>query len=120
MALKLLDVNKVAVETWATEAVSRRKAEPSVFRSLAPSWLSKLTGKGAGGSLQIRANVAGAAVALDGTRVGVTGPDPVAVAEVTPGRHEVAVEKSGYTTAKQEFSLAAGQSLPPSLSLSAV
>jgi hypothetical protein len=120
VSLKMLDVNRSAVDAWVTEAVPRRKAEPSAFRSLAPSWLSKLTGKGATGSLQVRANVQGAAVSLDGTRVGATGTQPVAIADVAPGRHEVAVEKSGYTTAKQEFSLAAGQSLPLSLSLSAV
>src|SRR4051812_45261251 len=93
VTLKMLDVNRSAVDSWVTEAVPRRKAEPSVFRALAPAWLSKLTGKGAGGSLQIRANVSGAAVSLDGTRVGATGTQPVAIPEVTPGRHEVAVEK---------------------------
>jgi hypothetical protein len=120
VTLKLLDVNRAAVDSWVTEAVPRRKAEPTVFRALAPSWLSKLTGKGAGGSLQVRANVPGAAVSLDGTRVGVTGPQAVAIADVAPGRHEVVVEKSGFTTAKQEFSLAAGQSLPLSLALSSM
>ena len=40
------------------------------------------------------------------------------IPDVAPGRHEVTVEKSGYTTTKQEFTLAAGQSLP--LSLTAV
>jgi hypothetical protein len=120
VTLKLLDVNRAVIDSWVSEAVPRRKAEPTVFRSLAPAWLSKLTGKGAGGSLQVRANVAGAAVSIDGTRVGVTGPQPVAIADVSPGRHEVAVEKTGYTTAKQEFSLAAGQSLPLSLQLSSM
>jgi hypothetical protein len=121
VTLKLLDVNKATVDTWATETLPRRKAEPSVFRALAPSWFAKLTGKGAAtGGLQIRANVQGAAVSLDGTRVGVTAREPVVIADVAAGRHEVAVEKSGYTTAKQEFSLAAGQSLPLSLSLSSV
>jgi hypothetical protein len=120
VTLKLLDVNRSVVDSWAAEVVPRRKAEPTVFRSLAPAWLSKLTGKGAGGNLQIKANVAGAAVSLDGARVGVTGAQAVAIADVTPGRHEVAVEKSGFTTAKQEFTLAAGQSLPLSLSLSSV
>ncbi|HVU49174.1 MAG TPA: PEGA domain-containing protein [Polyangia bacterium] len=120
VSLKLLDVNRAAVDQWVTESVPRRKAEPTVFHALAPAWLSKLTGKGAGGTLQVRANVQGAAVSLDGTHVGVTGPQAVAIADVAPGRHEVAVEKSGYTTAKQEFSLAAGQSLPLSLSLSSM
>ena len=40
--------------------------------------------------------------------------------DVAPGHHEVAVEKSGYTTTKQEFTLAAGQSLPLNLTLSPV
>jgi hypothetical protein len=120
VTLKLLDVNRVAIDSWVTEAVARRKAEPTVFRSLAPAWLSKLTGKGADGSLQVRANVAGAAVSLDGTSVGVTGPQAVMISDVAPGRHEVVVEKAGYTTAKQEFTLAAGQSLPLSLALNAV
>jgi PEGA domain len=120
VTLKLLDVNRGTVEAWAAETVPRRKAESSVFRSLAPAWFAKLTGKGNGGSLQIRANVAGAAVSLDGTRVGVTGKEPVVVSEVAPGRHEVGVEKSGYTNTKQEFTLAGGQSLPLSLTLSAV
>jgi hypothetical protein len=68
----------------------------------------------------VRANVAGAAVSLDGTRVGLTGSDPVVIADVSPGQHEVSVEKPGYTTTKQEFTLAAGQSLPLSLAMSPV
>lgn len=118
VTLKLLDVAKSAVETWSTEAVPRRRAEPAAFRALAPVWIAKLAGRNAGGSLQIRANVQGAAVSLDGTRVGVTGDKPVVITDVSPGRHEVAVEKDGFTTTKQEFSLAAGQSLPLRLALS--
>ncbi len=86
---------------------------------MAPVWLAKLSGKGYG-TITVRANFPGAAVSLDGTKVGVTGGDPVVVADVAPGKHEVAVEKSGYTTTKQEFTLAAGQSLPLTLSLSPV
>ncbi|MDB4981871.1 MAG: hypothetical protein JWM82_2623, partial [Myxococcales bacterium] len=120
VTLKLLDVGRVTVESWATETIARKRAESQAFRSLAPAWLSKLTGKGAGGTLQIRASVVGASVSLDGTHVGVTGSGPVVVPDVAPGRHEVAVEKDGYTTTKQEFTLATGQSLPLSLSLSAL
>src|SRR5882672_9333057 len=65
VTLKMFDVNKAAVDTWVTESLSRRKAEPAVFRALVPSWLTKLTGKGASGGLQIRANVQGAVVSLD-------------------------------------------------------
>ena len=59
-------------------------------------------------------------MSLDGTQVGTTGGSPVVIPDVAPGRHEVTVEKSGYTTTKQEFTLASGQSLPLSLTLSPV
>jgi hypothetical protein len=81
--------------------------------------MAKLTGKG-GGSIQVRANFPDAAVSLDGTHVGTTGSAPVVINDVAPGHHEVAIEKSGYTTTKQEFTLAAGQSLPLNLTLSPV
>jgi hypothetical protein len=122
VTLKLLDVNRSAVDASTADTIARRKAEPTVFRSLAPVWIAKLTGKSTGvnGSLQIRANVAGATVSLDGANVGATGPQPLAIPDVSPGHHEVSVEKSGYTTTTQEFTLAAGQSLPLSLSLSSM
>jgi hypothetical protein len=99
--------------------VPRKHADAAGLRSLASGWLAKLSGKG-GGSIQVKANFPGAAVSLDGTQVGTTGGSPVVINDVAPGRHEVTVEKSGYTTTKQEFTLAAGQSLPLSLTLSPV
>ena len=119
VTLKLLDVSRAVVESFTAETVTRKHADASSLRSIAPAWLSKLSGKG-GGSIQVRANFPGAAVSLDGTQVGTTGGSPVVISDVAPGRHEVAVEKSGYTTTKQEFTLAAGQSLPLNLTLSPV
>jgi hypothetical protein len=119
VTLKLLDVNRAVVESFETDAIAKRRSDASNVRQMAPAWLAKLSGKGSG-TITVRANFPGAAVSLDGTKVGVTGGDPVAIADVAPGRHEVSVEKSGYTTTKQEFTLAAGQSLPLTLSLSAV
>ena len=117
VTLKLLDVSRAVVESFTAETVPRKQADASGLRSMAPGWLAKLSGKG-GGSIQVRANFPGAAVSLDGTQVGTTGGSPVVIPDVAPGRHEVTVEKSGYTTTKQEFTLAAGQSLPLSLTLS--
>src|SRR5262245_37911238 len=119
VTLKLLDVSRAVVESFTAETVTRKHADASSLRSIAPAWLAKLSGKG-GGSIQVRANFPGAAVSLDGTQVGTTGGSPVVINDVAPGRHEVAVEKSGYTTTKQEFTLAAGQSLPLNLTLSPV
>jgi hypothetical protein len=119
VTLKLLDVSRAVVESFAAETVSKKNSDANGLRAMAPAWLAKLSGKG-GGSIQVRANFPGAAVSLDGTQVGTTGSNPVVINDVAPGRHEVAVEKSGYTTTKQEFTLAAGQSLPLSLTLSPV
>jgi hypothetical protein len=119
VTLKLLDVNRAVVESFTTDAISKKHSDISALRSLAPRWMAKLSGKG-GGSIRVIANFPGAAVSLDGTRVGMTGPDPVVINDVAAGKHEVAVEKSGYTTTKQEFTLAAGQNLPLSLTLSPV
>jgi hypothetical protein len=119
VTLKLLDVNRAVVESFETDTIPKKRADSSSLRQMAPVWLAKLSGKGNGG-ITVRANFSGAAVSLDGTKVGVTGNDPVAVADVAPGKHEVSVERSGYTTTKQEFTLAAGQNLPLTLSLSPV
>jgi hypothetical protein len=119
VTVKLLDVNRAVVESFTTDTVAGGRANATALRQLAPIWLAKLSGKGSG-TITVRANFPGAAVSLDGTRVGVTGTAPVVVSDVSPGKHEVAVEKSGYTTTKQEFTLAAGQSLPLTLDLSPV
>src|SRR5579863_4782607 len=114
VTLKLLDVSRAVVESFTTDTVPGGRANATALRQLAPIWLAKLSGKG-NGTITVRANFVGAAVSLDGTRVGITGTAPVVVSDVSPGKHEVSVEKSGYTTTKQEFTLAAGQSLPLTL-----
>jgi hypothetical protein len=119
VTVKLLDVNRAVVESFTTDTVAGGKANATALRQLAPIWLAKLSGKGSG-TISVRANFPGAAVSLDGTKVGITGTAPVVISDVSPGKHEVAVEKSGYTTTKQEFTLAAGQNLPLTLDLSPV
>jgi hypothetical protein len=119
ITLKLLDVNRAVVESFVTDTIPKQRSDASALRQQASGWLARLSGR-ENGSISVRANFAGASVSLDGTRVGVTGASPVVVSDIAPGRHEVAVEKSGYTTTKQEFTLAAGQSLPLTLGLSPV
>ncbi len=119
ITLKLLDVARAVVESFETDAITKRRADATALHQQAAVWLGKLSGHG-NGSISVRSNLSGAAVSLDGTRVGVTGGSPVVVSDISPGNHEVAVEKSGYTTTKQDFSLAAGQNLPLTLDLSAV
>jgi hypothetical protein len=119
VTIKMLDVNRAVVDSFTADTIPKKRADPSGLRAMAPGWMAKLTGKG-GGVIQVRSNLAGAAVSLDGTHVGTTGSSPVVITDVAPGRHEVSVEKSGYTTTKQEFMLAAGQALPLNLTVSPV
>jgi hypothetical protein len=122
--LKLLDVGRGAVENTTTEAFAVRNSDASTLRSLAPHWLSKLTGKGgaapAGGTLMISSNVSGATVALDGAAVGVTSQQPLSVSDVAPGKHEIVVQKQGYESRRQQFTMGTGQALPLNLALAAL
>jgi TolB-like protein len=118
ITLKLLDVGRAAVESSLTEAIVKRRADATSIRPLTAKWITRLSGRTSTGSLAVRANVGGASVSLDGVVVGTTGDKPVAISDVAPGKHEVAVEKTGFTKTRQEFTLGAGQSLPLNLSLS--
>ena len=57
-------------------------------------------------SLVVKSVPPGAAVRVDGTEAGVT---PASVEGLTPGRHEVAVEKEGFVAHKQAVVLRAGE-----------
>jgi TolB-like protein len=118
ITLKLLDVSRGVVESSLTEAIVKRRADATSVRPLTAKWITRLAGRSSTGSLAVRANVGGASVSLDGVVVGTTGDKPLAISDVAPGKHEVAVEKSGFTKTRQEFTLGSGQSLPLSLSLS--
>jgi hypothetical protein len=123
--LALIDVAQATVEGTLTETVANRRAEATDFRALAQQWVAKLTGQpetgagAGGGTLQIRSNVSGAAVSLDGNPVGVTAREPLSVAGVAPGQHELMAQKAGYETRTQQFTMGNGQSLPLSLTLAA-
>jgi PEGA domain-containing protein len=119
VSLKLLDVASGSLESFQTNPLPRARANAAAIRQLAPVWLARLSGRG-NGSVQVTANFPGAAVSIDGNRVGVTGADPVIVGDIAPGKHDVAVEKDGYTTTRQDFTLSAGQSLPLALILNPV
>ena len=116
VTLKLLDVNRAVVESFTADPFPKAR-RASALRSMAPGWLAKLSGKGGGSSRSARTSPAPPS-AWTAHGSGPPAPTRWSINDVAPGRHEVAVEKSGYTTTKQEFTLAAGQSLPLSLTLS--
>jgi hypothetical protein len=70
------------------------------------------------GTIQVTSNVNGAVVSLDGVPVGATGEQPLTIADVAPGRHDLVVSKAGYAAGKQQFMVGAGQTVPVNLTLS--
>jgi hypothetical protein len=117
LSLRLLDANRATLDGQTVENIPRRRGEPSALRAMSAQWLARLGGKSGGGVLTVRSNVAGATVSLDGAAVGVTGQQPLSVADVAPGKHEIVVQKAGYASATQQFTMAGSQALPLSLTL---
>ena len=116
--LKLFDVRKEKIETWLTETLTKRQTDVPGLKAATARWFAKLTGRPMNtGTVQITANISGATISLDGIPAGSTGEQPLTISDVAPGKHELLVEKAGHAPAKQEFTLAAGQTVPVNLSL---
>ncbi len=117
--LKMFDVRRGRIMFWLTETLPRRNADPAGIKAASGRWLAKLTGRPVdAGTIQVTANVHGAVVALDGVPVGATADQPLAITDVAPGKHELVVSKPGYAPGKQQFLLAAGQTVPVNMTLS--
>ncbi len=88
------------VEGPATEAVEFAEAPAAE-----PTPLPSATGGATMGSLRVTSAPDGAAVLLDGRRVGTT---PVDLYDVRPGRRAVSVAHAGYETAVQQIDVRPG------------
>jgi hypothetical protein len=116
--LKQLDVRKETLESWTTETLAKKNADGPGVKAAAGRWFAKLTGRPANaGGILITSNLNGATVLIDGKPVGATGDQPLTVPEVAAGKHEVALEKPGHTTARQQVTVVAGQTASVNLAL---
>ena len=116
--LKLFDVKKEKVDAWLTETLPVGQADASGVRSASGRWFAKLTGRPVdAGTIQVSAKLYGAIVKLDGVPVGATTEQPLLLAEVKPGRHEILATKPGNAPARQQFLVAAGQTVAVNLTL---
>jgi hypothetical protein len=116
--LKLFDVRKEKVESWLTETLPAAQSDAAGIRVAAGRWFAKLTGRPLNaGTIQVSANLYGAVVTLDGVPVGATAEQPLTLPEVRPGKHEVVATKAGNAPARQQFIVAAGQTVAVNLTL---
>jgi hypothetical protein len=117
LTLKLLDVGRGSIESTVSDTIQKRHADSTSLRAMAPQWLARLSGKSGAGSLQVQSNVEGALVIVDGAAVGMTGSHPLNVPDVAPGNHEITVQRSGYASNTQQFTMGSAQSLPLRMNL---
>jgi hypothetical protein len=116
--LKLFDVRKEKLESWLTETLPAAQSDAAGIRVASGRWFAKLTGRPLNaGTIQVSANLFGAVVILDGIPVGATSEQPLILPEVRPGKHEVVATKPGNAAARQQFIVAAGQTVAVSLTL---
>jgi hypothetical protein len=120
VTLKLLDADKVVVEGWSSEQVSKAQVTPAALRGPAQKWFAALTGQGAPANVKLTGGVVGANVWLDGAQAGVLGADGLTLAGVGSGSHEVVVSKAGYEKFERKITVAAGATEQIAVELKAI
>ena len=110
VTLKLLDVGRKQIDNWVAEPVSRAQATPGAVRQPVQKWFAQLTGQSAMGTVRIRGDVPGTAVALDGAPVGVIGSEELVLNGIPAGRREILASKPGYPPVRREVNVVAGSS----------
>ena len=91
-------------------ASSRRGPEPAAERVATPS------PEASSGSVAIRVQPADAVILIDGERWTGNGDDRLVV-QLSPGRHQIEVQKDGYRSFTTEVEIRAGESAPLNVSL---
>ena len=89
---------------------SRRAPDESPEQAAAPSRV------GSSGSVAIRVQPADAEILIDGERWTGNGDDRLVV-QLSPGRHQIEVQKDGYRPFSTEVEVRAGESSPLNISL---
>jgi hypothetical protein len=119
VTLKLLDVGRKQIDNWVAEPISRAQATPGVIRGPVQKWFAQLTGQSAMGTIRIKGDVPGTAVALDGAPVGVVGSDDLVLGNIPAGRREILASKPGYPPVRREVNVTAGNTSDVTIEMAA-
>src|SRR3569832_2038356 len=118
--LRSFDVHHEKIDNYVTDTLPASQTDAEGIRAAVARWFAKLTGHPTNaGTILVSANAMGAVVTLDGVPAGVTADKPLAIAVVKPGKHELVLTKGGNAPARQELTVAAGQTLTINLALHA-
>jgi hypothetical protein len=119
VTLKLLDVGRKQIDNWVAEPISRAQATPGAVRGPVQKWFAQLTGQSAMGTIRIKGDVPGTAVALDGAPVGVIGSEELVLGNIPAGRREILASKPGYPPVRREVAVSAGNTSDVSIEMGA-
>jgi hypothetical protein len=117
VTLKLLDVGRKQIDNWVAEPISRAQATPGAVRGPVQKWFAQLTGQSAMGTIRIKGDVPGTAVALDGAPVGVIGSEELVLNNIPAGRREILASKPGYPPVRREVAVSAGNTSEVSIEM---
>ncbi len=117
VTLKMLDANRGVVDAFVAEEVTKAQSTGPAIRGPVQKWFATLTGQGGAGTIKVRSDVIGAAVALDGAPSGVMGTDDMVLPGITPGKHEIVLTKPGYEPARREVTVGSGETQPVDLKM---
>src|SRR3569623_190222 len=118
--LRSFDVHHEKIDNYVTGTLPARQTDAEGIRSAVARWFAKLTGHPTNaGTIMVSANTLGAVVTLDGVPAGVTSDKPLGIPDVKPGKHELVLTKAGNAPARQDLTVAAGQTLTVNLALHA-
>jgi hypothetical protein len=108
VTLKLLDAARRQIDNYVAEPISAGLATPGSIRGPVQKWFATLMGQSALGTIRVRGDVPGTAIALDGQPIGVIGSEDLLHSNVPAGRREIVASKPGYAPVRRDITVNAG------------
>jgi hypothetical protein len=106
--LKLLDAARRQIDNYVAEPISAAMATPGTIKGPVQRLFATLMGQSALGTIRLRGDVPGTAIALDGQPIGVIGSEDLIHSNVPAGRREIVASKPGYAPVRREVTVSAG------------
>ncbi len=118
VTLKLLDAGRRQIDNYVAEPISAGLATPGSIRGPVQKWFATLMGQSALGSIRVRGDVPGTAIALDGQPIGViSSSEDLLHSNVPAGRREIVASKPGYAPVRREVTVTAGSTTDVSIQM---
>jgi hypothetical protein len=119
VTLKLLDAARRQIDNYVAEPISAALVTPSTIKGPVQKWFATLMGQSALGTIRVRCDVPGTAIALDGQPIGVIGSEDLIHSNVPAGRREVVGSKPGYAPVRREVTVSAGNTTDVAIQMAA-